>query len=77
VLNLIGSLLFAGLAFFRTRRQLAVDILALRHQLGVVLATSAIRHAIAQQPPLSWRAWLRPALLTRGAASRTRARALA
>jgi hypothetical protein len=29
-------LLFAGLAFFRTRRQLAVEILALRHQLGVL-----------------------------------------
>jgi putative transposase len=36
VLNLLRSLLFAGLAFFRTRRQLAVEILALRHQLGVL-----------------------------------------
>jgi len=29
-------LVLAGLAFFRTRRQLAVEILALRHQLGVL-----------------------------------------
>ena len=36
VLNLIRSLLFAGLAFFRTRRQSAIEILALRHQLGVL-----------------------------------------
>ena len=34
--NLIRSLLLAGLAFFRTRRQLAIEVLALRHQLGVL-----------------------------------------
>jgi putative transposase len=36
VLNLIRALLFAGLACLRTRRQLAVGLLALRHQLGVL-----------------------------------------
>jgi putative transposase len=36
VLNLLRALLFATLAFFQTRRQLAVEILALRHQLGVL-----------------------------------------
>ena len=36
VLNLIRSLLFAALAFVRTRRQLAIEVLALRHQLGVL-----------------------------------------
>jgi putative transposase len=36
VLNLIRALVFAGLAFFKTRRQLAVEVLALRHQLGVL-----------------------------------------
>jgi hypothetical protein len=36
VLNVIRSLLFAAFALFRTRSQLAVEILALRHQLGVV-----------------------------------------
>ena len=36
MLNFIRSLLFAGLAFLQTRRQLAVEILALRHQLGVL-----------------------------------------
>ena len=36
MLNLIRSLLFAALAFFKTRRQLAMEILALRHQLGVL-----------------------------------------
>jgi transposase InsO family protein len=36
VLNLFRSLVLAGLAFFRTRRQLAIEILALRHQLGVL-----------------------------------------
>jgi putative transposase len=36
VLNLLRSLLLAGLALFRTRRQLAIEILALRHQLGVL-----------------------------------------
>jgi putative transposase len=36
VLNLIRSLVLAGLAFFKTRRQLAIEVLALRHQLGVL-----------------------------------------
>jgi hypothetical protein len=36
VLNLIRCLLLAGLAFFQTRRRLAIEILALRHQLGVL-----------------------------------------
>ena len=36
VLNLIRSLLSSALAFLRTRRQLAIEILALRHQLGVL-----------------------------------------
>ena len=36
MLNLLRSLLFAALAFFKTRRQLAMEILALRHQLGVL-----------------------------------------
>jgi putative transposase len=36
MLNLLRSLLLAGLAFVRTRRHLAVEILALRHQLGVL-----------------------------------------
>ena len=36
MLNLLRTLLLAGLAFVRTRRQLAVEILALRHQLGVL-----------------------------------------
>jgi putative transposase len=36
VLNLVRSLLAAALAFVKTRRQLAVEILALRHQLGVL-----------------------------------------
>ena len=36
VLNLLRSLLLAGLAFVRTHRHLAVEILALRHQLGVL-----------------------------------------
>jgi hypothetical protein len=35
-LSIVRSLAQAALAFFRTRRQLAVEILALRHQLGVV-----------------------------------------
>jgi putative transposase len=34
--DLLRALLFSSLAFFRTRRQLAVEILALRHQLGVL-----------------------------------------
>ena len=36
MLNIVRSLLHAALAFFRTRRQLAIEILALRHQLGVL-----------------------------------------
>jgi putative transposase len=36
VLNLLRSLLFAALAFVRTRRRSAIEILALRHQLGVL-----------------------------------------
>jgi hypothetical protein len=34
--NLIRALVFAGLAFLRTCRHLAAEILALRHQLGVL-----------------------------------------
>ena len=34
--NLIRSLLLAGLAFFQTRRQLAIEVLALRHPLRVL-----------------------------------------
>ena len=36
MLNLLRSVVLASLAFFRTRRQLAAEILALRHQLGVL-----------------------------------------
>jgi hypothetical protein len=36
VLNVVRCLVLAGLAFFRTRRQLAIENLALRHQLGVL-----------------------------------------
>jgi hypothetical protein len=36
MLNVLRSLLLAGLAFFRTRRQLVIEILALRRQLGVL-----------------------------------------
>jgi hypothetical protein len=36
VLNVLRSLVLAGLAFVRTRRHLAIEILALRHQLGVL-----------------------------------------
>jgi putative transposase len=36
VLNLLRSVLFAGVAFVKTRHQLAIEILALRHQLGVL-----------------------------------------
>jgi hypothetical protein len=36
VVNLLRWLLFAGLVSFKTRRQLAIEILALRHQLGVL-----------------------------------------
>ena len=36
MLNVIRALLFAARALFRTRGQLAIEILALRHQLGVL-----------------------------------------
>ena len=36
MLTLIRCLLFAALAFLKTRDQLAAEILALRHQLGVL-----------------------------------------
>ena len=36
MLNLVRSLLFAALAFVETRHQLAVEILALRHQLAIL-----------------------------------------
>jgi putative transposase len=36
VLNLLRALVLAAFAFARTRRQLAIEILALRHQLGVL-----------------------------------------
>ena len=36
MLDLLRALLFSSLAFFRIRRQLAIEILALRHQLGVL-----------------------------------------
>ena len=36
MLNVIHSLLFAAFALFRTRSQSAIEILALRHQLGVL-----------------------------------------
>jgi hypothetical protein len=36
VLNLLRSVVVAGLGFFKTRRQLAIEVLALRHQLGVL-----------------------------------------
>ena len=36
VLNVVRSLLFAAFALFRTRSRLAIEILALRHQLGVL-----------------------------------------
>jgi putative transposase len=36
VLNRIRALFFAALALFQTRRQLAAEVLALRHQLGVL-----------------------------------------
>ena len=36
MLNLIRSLLFAALAFVSTRRQLAIEVFALRQQLGVL-----------------------------------------
>ena len=36
MLNGVRSLVLAGLAFFRARRQLVLENLALRHQLGVL-----------------------------------------
>jgi hypothetical protein len=36
VLNVLRSVVRAGLSFLKTRRQLAVEVLALRHQLGVL-----------------------------------------
>jgi len=36
VLNLLRSVVLAGLGFFKTRRRLAIEVLALRHQLGVL-----------------------------------------
>lgn len=36
MLRIVRSLLHAALAFLRPRRQLAMEILALRHQLGVL-----------------------------------------
>ena len=36
MLNLLRSVLFAALAFVRTRRRSAIEILALRHQLGIL-----------------------------------------
>ena len=36
MLNVVRSLLHAPLAFFKTRGQLAAEILALRHQLGIL-----------------------------------------
>jgi len=36
VLNLLRAVLFAGFAILKTRRQAAVEILALRHQLGIL-----------------------------------------
>ena len=48
MLNLLRSLLLAGLAFFRTRRQLAIENLALGHQLGVLKRSVTI--GIAAKP---------------------------
>ena len=36
MLNVIRALLLASLAFLKSRRQLAIEVLALRHQLGVL-----------------------------------------
>ncbi len=36
MLNIFHSLVLAGLGFFKTRRRLAIEVLALRHQLGVL-----------------------------------------
>jgi len=54
VLNLFRSVVLAGLAFFRTRRQLAVEILALRHQLGV-LKRSVKRPRLTKADGSEWR----------------------
>jgi hypothetical protein len=53
VLNIVRSLLFAVLAFFRTRGQLAAEILALRHQLGV-LRRSVKRPQLANADRAVW-----------------------
>ena len=36
MLNVIRALLLASLAFLKSRRQLAIEVLTLRHQLGVL-----------------------------------------
>jgi hypothetical protein len=54
VLNLLRASLFVALAFFRTRRQLAVGLLALRHQLGV-LKRSVKRPMLVN---VDWGLWL-------------------
>src|SRR5690606_23409398 len=36
VLNILRSIFFAALVFIQTRRKLAIEVLALRHQLGVL-----------------------------------------
>jgi hypothetical protein len=46
VLNIVHSLLHAALVFFRTRRQLAMEVLALRRQLGVLKRS-------VKRPPLT------------------------
>ncbi len=51
MLNLLRSLLLVGLPFVRTRRQLAVEIFALRHRLGI-LKRSVIHSAEEILPPL-------------------------
>ena len=66
MLNLLRSLVLAAFAFFRTRRQLAAEILALRHQLGVLKrsvnsteklypkGSASRRSAVIAAPPM-WR----------------------
>jgi len=62
VLNVIRSLLFAAFALFRTRSQSAIEILALRHQLGV-LQRSAKRPRLTNADRGLWvllsRTWAR------------------
>lgn len=53
VLNLVRSLALAALGFFRTRSELAVEILALRHQLGV-LRRSVRRPRLTQVDRSLW-----------------------